>query len=153
VAPSIGEAAVRRLAPPDLDVRYLDGIAYDEIQAADAALVASGTATLELACLGIPMVVAYRGSLADLAQYHIIRLCGGLSGPISLPNILSEAFVVPELLQRAASPEGLATALRPLLSDGEARRVQLQAFTTIRGWLGDGHACERTARLVLRVGE
>lgn len=95
------------------------------------------------------MVAAYRGSFASWLQYRLF-LYGKLRH-ISLPNILADADVVPELLQEAASPEGLAAALTPLLTDTPARRTQLDAFTAIRADLGDGHACERTARLVLDV--
>ncbi|HEY3377554.1 MAG TPA: lipid-A-disaccharide synthase [Armatimonadota bacterium] len=150
VAPSIGEETVRRMAPADLDIRYLDGLAYDALPAADAALVASGTATLELACLGVPMVVAYRGTSADWVQYQLLRRSGALQH-IALPNILAEDFVVPELLQHAANPEGLAATLLPLLEHSPARDRQLQAFAAIRSWLGDGEATRRTAQLVLHV--
>jgi len=150
VAPSLGEAAMRPYLPDDLDVRFLDGIAYDIIQAADAALVTSGTATLELACLDVPMVVAYRGSLASELQYRIIAR-GGRLRFISLPNILADAPVVPELLQRAANPDALAAALLPLLTDTPERQAQRDGFAAIRAMLGDGDACARTARLILEV--
>lgn len=150
VAPSIGEAAIRRLAPADLEIDYLDGVDYTHIAAADAALVASGTATLELACLNVPMVVAYRASIALWAQYQLIRLTTKLRY-ISLPNILAEAEVVPEVLKDAADPRKLAAALAPLLQDTPARQAQLAAFREIQGWLGDGTAVQRTARLVHAV--
>lgn len=149
VAPSLGEAAIRRAVPSDLDVRYLDGLDYDRLQAADAALVTSGTATLETACVGVPMVVAYRASLAAYLQY--LLLLRGRLGYMALPNILADAPVVPELRQYDATPDALAAALTPLLTDTPARRAQLDAFARIRASLGDGHAVEKTARLVLDV--
>ena len=69
VAPSLGEEAIRSQLPAGMAVHFLRGIDYQLIQAADAALVTSGTATLELACLNLPMVVAYRGSFATWLQY------------------------------------------------------------------------------------
>ena len=150
VAPSLGEAALRALLPDDLDVRLLDGIDYGAIGAADAALVASGTATLELACLGLPMVVAYRGSWVTWLQYRLLsaRVAERF---VSLPNILAAMPVVPELLQADAIPAKLAAALIPLLTDTPARRAQCAAFARIRTMLGDGDACARTAELVLSV--
>ncbi len=149
VAPSLGEDAVRAAVPAGLDVRYLAGMDYDRLQAADAALVTSGTATLEVACVGVPMVVAYRASLAAYLQY--LLLLRGRIGHFSLPNILADAPVVPELLQYDATPAALATALAPLLTDTPARRAQVEAFTAIRASLGEGRVVEKTARLVLDV--
>jgi len=119
------------------------------VQAADAALVTSGTATLEVACAGVPMVVAYRASVAAYLQY--LLLLRGRLGHIALPNILADAPVVPELLQDDATPDALAAALTPLLADAPARHAQLAAFARIRDSLGDGGAVENTARLVLEV--
>ncbi len=153
VAPSLGEAAVRQALArhgAGLEVHLLDGIDYDLVQAADAALVTSGTATLELACLNLPMVVAYRSSFATWLQYRIAAR-GGQLRYISLPNILADAPVVPELLQQAAHPAALAAALALLLTDTPHRRAQLQAFAALRANLGDGQACATTAALILDV--
>jgi len=154
VAPSLSEPAVRELlaraGTRGLEIRLLDGINYQQVQTADAALAASGTATLELACLNVPMVIAYRGSFATWVQYKIASRNGQLRF-IGLPNILADAPVVPELLQHAATPDALAEALSPLLTDTPARRAQLDAFAGIRASLGDGHACEKAAALVLEI--
>lgn len=150
VAPSIGESAMRKWLPKDMPVELLDGMDYARIAAADAALVASGTATLELACLNVPMVVAYRASFALWLQYHIVTLTTS-QRHIALPNILAQADVVPERLGRAANPRELAATLTPLLTNTAERRAQLEAFQQIRGLLGDGTAVERTARMVLAV--
>lgn len=148
VAPSLDETDVRRMVPAGLDVRCLAGLDYNRLQAADAALVTSGTATLEVACVGVPMVVAYRASFATYLQYLLVR---GRLPYIALPNILADAPVVPELLQYDATPAALASALTPLLSATPARRAQLEAFARIRASLGEGGAVEKTARLVLDV--
>lgn len=154
VAPSLGEPALRELlaraGTRGLEIRLLDGIDYQQVQTADAALAASGTATLELACLNVPMIIAYRSSLATWVQYKIASR-GGQLRFIGLPNILADAPVVPELLQDAATPDALAEALSPLLTETPARHAQLDAFAGIRASLGDGHACEKAARLVLDV--
>ena len=152
MAPSLNEAAIRRQLPVDMTCHLLQGIDYTLIQAADAALVTSGTATLEMACLGVPMVVAYRGSSATWLQYQLMVRSGQFRH-VSLPNIIAERDVVPERLQHAANPDTLAGDLIPLLADTPARQAQLDAFRDIRATLGDGHACERAATLVRQVGE
>ena len=118
---------LRAVSGESFDLRFLDGIDYAAIVAADAALVTSGTATLELACLGVPEVVAYRSSFATWVQYRIVAR-GGRLRHISLPNILADEAVVPEFLQDAAHPAALADALTPLMTDTPARRAQLDGF-------------------------
>lgn len=151
VASSIGKSAIEQYAPADLDIRYLDGLDYQLLPAADAALVASGTATLELACLDVPMVVAYRGSLATQLLFFHLKRTGRIPEFIALPNIVANAKVVPELLQDYASPQGLLEELRPLLEDSPMRTAQLQGFATIRASLGDGKSSELTAKMILEV--
>ncbi len=151
-APSLGEEAIRSQLPAGLAPHFLRGIDYQLIQAADAALVASGTATLELACLNLPMVVAYRGSFATWLQYCVMAR-GGRLRHVALPNIIAGQSVVPELLQHAAQPAALAAALTLLLTDTPARRAQLDGFARIRTMLGTGHAIARTAALVLEIGK
>jgi len=155
VAPALGEAAIRgilaRAGTENLKIEFLDGVDYALARAADAALSASGTATLELACLDVPIVIAYRLSLITELQGRLARLGGGLRF-VGLPNLLADAPVAPELLQQAATPAAIAAALEPLLTDTPARRAQLNAFAAIRANLGDGHACERTAAMILEAG-
>ncbi|MHB9132969.1 MAG: lipid-A-disaccharide synthase [Armatimonadota bacterium] len=155
VAPSLGEAAVRPYLPAELDIHLMRGIDYDLLQAADAALVTSGTATLELACLNLPMVVAYRSSALAVGIAWVLYRGLSRHEPIryfSLPNIIADAPVVPELFQRDVQADALVAALTPLLTDTDARRRQITAFNEIRASLGDGTACARTATLVREVG-
>lgn len=96
-----------------LPVTVLYGHATDALQAADVALVASGTATLEAALARCPHVVFYR---VHPVTARIVR--GKLLLPwVGLPNVLSGRFVVPELLQENATPENLAQALLNLYDD------------------------------------
>jgi lipid-A-disaccharide synthase len=95
-------------------ITLFDGRSHDCLQAADAALVASGTATLEAALFGKPMVIAYR---MPAASYWLMRRMGTV-GLIGLPNILAGEALVPELIQQEATPAKLAAALLGLLDDG-----------------------------------
>ena len=91
---------------------------------AHAALAASGTVTLELALAGVPMVVAYKVDFI----YGSLRKITGITPVFSLPNIILDGPIVPELVQENATPEIMAKALAPLLTDGPERARQLQAF-------------------------
>ncbi len=100
----------------ELPMTLLFGHAQDAMIAADIALVASGTATLECALLKRPMVITYR--MPAFSWWMIKRK--RYQPYFGLPNILSERFVVPELIQEDATPENLAQALLNLLNDKEA---------------------------------
>jgi lipid-A-disaccharide synthase len=101
-----GEAAER--------IALVDGRSHDCLAAADGVLVASGTATLEAALFGKPMVIAYR---MPTASYWIMRRMGTVTF-VGLPNILAGEALVPELLQDDATPARLADALLAMLDDG-----------------------------------
>lgn len=98
----------------DLPLMLLDGQSHVALAACDAVLIASGTATLEALLYKRPMVVAYR--LAPLTFWILKRLVK--SPYVSLPNLLAQRELVPELLQDAATCEALAQALVPLVADG-----------------------------------
>ncbi|SFH82692.1 lipid-A-disaccharide synthase [Pseudomonas guineae] len=108
----------------DLPLTLLNGRSHEALAACDAVLIASGTATLEALLYKRPMVVAYK--VAPLTYRILKRLVS--SAYISLPNLLAERLLVPELIQDAATPEELAQLLAPLLDGGE---VQTEGFDVI----------------------
>lgn len=108
----------------DLPLTLLNGRSHEALAACDAVLIASGTATLEALLYKRPMVVAYK--VAPLTYRILKRLV--TSAYISLPNLLAERLLVPEMIQDAATPEALAQLLAPLLDGGE---VQTEGFDVI----------------------
>jgi lipid-A-disaccharide synthase len=112
---------IARAGLQDVPIQLIEGRSHDAIAAADAVLVASGTATLEVALFKKPMVIAYR---MMRASWEIMRHMG-YQPWIGLPNILAREFLVPELLQDAATPNALADALWTQLND-ETNRLSLQ---------------------------
>jgi lipid-A-disaccharide synthase len=120
---ALGERFARQVAAAGAGIRLLDRQADTALAAADVALVASGTATLQALLHGVPMVVAYR--LAPLTAF-IARDLGLVKlRHFSLPNLLAGEALVPEFFQRAVRPVALATALHAALTD-EARREVLR---------------------------
>jgi len=101
----------------NLPLTLLDGQSHVALAACDAVLIASGTATLEALLYKRPMVVAYR--LAPLTFWILKRMVK--SPYVSLPNLLAQRMLVPELLQDAATAEALAATLLPLLDNGAAQ--------------------------------
>jgi lipid-A-disaccharide synthase len=104
---SLFEAALYDEGGEDLPLTVLFGHAREAIAASDAVLVASGTATLEVALHRKPMVITYR--MAELTWKIMSRM--GYLPYVGLPNIIAGEFIVPELLQEEATPENLAQAL------------------------------------------
>lgn len=115
---------------------------------ARAALTKSGTSTLELAVAGVPMVAAYKVSLVEEA---VARLMIKAQSAI-LANLVLGENVVPELLQRQATPARLAAALLPLLRDTPERRRQTEAFARLDRIMDIAGAApsERAATLILQ---
>ncbi|MDH0747539.1 lipid-A-disaccharide synthase [Pseudomonas sp. GD03842] len=108
----------------DLPLTLLDGRSHLALAACDAVLIASGTATLEALLYKRPMVVAYR--LAPLTYWILKRMVK--SPYVSLPNLLAQRLLVPELLQDAATPDALAQTLLPLLDNGAAQTTGFDAI-------------------------
>ncbi|MEP6609455.1 MAG: lipid-A-disaccharide synthase [Burkholderiaceae bacterium] len=120
-------------------VHVIDGRSHDCIEASDVVLVASGTATLEAALFKRPMVISYKMPALSAA---IMRRKGTIPY-VGLPNILAGKFIVPELLQDAATPSALARAVLDWLHDAPRREATVALFTDMH------RALKRdTARLV-----
>ena len=122
--PERREQLEQMLAGRDLPLTLLNGRSHEALAACDAVLIASGTATLEALLYKRPMVVAYR--VAPLTYRILKRLVK--SPYISLPNLLAERLLVPELIQEAATAEALAQAVAPLIDGGQ---VQTEGFDVI----------------------
>jgi len=128
------------------NVRLFDGRSRAVLEAADAVLVASGTATLEAALYKRPMVVAYRVSETTRRIFETLKL---LKIPhVGLPNLLAGEALVPELLQDEANPPALGEAILGFLDDPERRARLAERFTEIHGVLRRG-ADRRAAEAVL----
>lgn len=129
---------------PELPLTVLSGQAREALAAADAVLLASGTATLEAALSQCPMVVTYR--MSGLSWWLVSRL---VRTPFAaLPNILGGRALVPELIQGAATVEAMAAALQSLLSDPGAAQRQLQGFSVIHQALRRDFATTAASALV-----
>jgi lipid-A-disaccharide synthase len=140
------ERAVHEHQRTDLPLTLLFGHSHDALAAADLALVASGTATLETALFKTPMVIAYRQSPITWA---IMRSMLYLPY-VGMPNILAGERLVPELLQDEATPAALAAALLALLRDAAAQKRQVERFHDFHHLLRQNTA-EKAADAVLKV--
>jgi lipid-A-disaccharide synthase len=140
------ETAVRHHAGGELPLTLLFGHSHEALAAADVALVASGTASLEAALFKTPMVVAYRMSpLTWALMRHMIRL-----PYVGLPNILANEALVAEFLQHRATPGALSAAIIELMHDADRQRRQVACFRELHLNLRQNTA-EKAADAVLQV--
>jgi lipid-A-disaccharide synthase len=140
------EAAIFRNAATHLPLLLLFGHAQEAMGAADAILVASGTATLEAALVKRPMVITYKLSPTT---FRLMKRRSTLPY-VGLPNILAGRFIVPELLQDDATPEALARVLMEAAADPMLARGLTAEFTRIHLMLRQNSA-EKAARAVLEM--
>ncbi len=148
LAPTLSEDFVRPfLRNSPIPVTLVDGRVYDVLRASDAALVTSGTATLETGLMAVPMVIAYRVSALS---YFIGRMIVDVDH-IGLVNIVAGKRIAPELVQREATPQNMADAMAVLLADQERYGKMKAELTGIRAQLGAAGANARVAAVVLEI--
>lgn len=133
VASTINTAWVQQMVHDSgVSVRLYDGDSREVLSACDAAMVCSGTATLETALIGRPMVVVYRVSFIS---YHILRRLISVAH-IALVNLIAKERLVPELVQGAFTAQALAEHTTRLLEPGPSRRRLMQRLRDLRAQLG-----------------
>lgn len=137
---------IKQQVAPDLPVTLLIGQARQTLEAADAVLITSGTATLEAMLAKTPMVVAYR---TNWLTYQIASRLVKLEH-FSLPNLLAGKALVPEFLQDAVTPAALTNALRPLLSAASTKQETVAEFSRLHQQIRCD-ASERAAQAILQV--
>jgi lipid-A-disaccharide synthase len=146
VAPTLSESFLRTFIDAgDVAVKLIDGRVYDVLRAADAAIVTSGTATLETGLMAVPMVIVYRFSALS---YMIGRMLINVEH-IGLVNIVAGERVVPELVQHESTPENMADAVMKILDDPAQYRQIRTRLAGIRAQLGEAGTSRRVASLVL----
>lgn len=136
------------LAPSRKADRFTQGDTYGVLRRARAAIVCSGTATLEAALCRCPHVVVYKVTKAVELQARLVRF---KVRHIAQPNILLDRDVVPEFIQYDATPEKVGPALRLLLDDDSTRQAQLAAFEELDAMLGPDDAIDRTVNLLAEM--
>ena len=142
VDPALVRGILRGHAVP---VTVLPGQMYDAVGISDAAMVASGTATLETALLGTPMVIAYRISpLTAAVGRRVIRV-----KHIGLVNLIAGKTLVPELVQDDANAARLAAEVKAILADRQRSDVMRSELAAIRRKLGEPGAARRAAELAV----
>lgn len=128
-----------------LDIRIADGDTYNALSAADFAIVASGTATLETAIIGVPFLIVYRTNfLTDILGRLVVK-----TAFLGLVNIIAKKELVPELLQSDATPEKIAKKAIEIMTDEKKKSAMLDGVKKVKSYLGSSGASLRAAQAIL----
>jgi lipid-A-disaccharide synthase len=142
----LAKHTVEAQSPRPANIAFIEGNARNLMLQADAAAVASGTATLEASLMRCPTVLVYCvGAVTSLVAKTLItgvRFAG-------LSNIIADKEVMPELLQEKFTPEALCQHLYGYLTDIELRKQTLVNLDAVNALLGSGDAPKRTAEAIL----
>jgi lipid-A-disaccharide synthase len=140
-------AALREGWVPEIPLRVVQGRTYDALGAADAAIVSSGTATVEAALLDVPMAVVYRVTpLTALLAKPLVR-----SPFFSMVNLIAQRRVVPELIQSDFTPDRVSGEVLRLLREPGARDTMRAGLAEVRRRLGPPGAVERAADAIIQL--
>ncbi|MCG3148082.1 MAG: Lipid-A-disaccharide synthase [Verrucomicrobiae bacterium] len=142
VAAAVNEPMAQMMRHPRVEVEV--GTAREWMQRASLAITASGTATMECAFAGCPMIVVYK---VNWLTYLIGRLLIQVKW-LAMPNVIAGRSIVPELIQHAARPESVAKLAGELLQDAGARAAMQGALAGVVNSLGGPGASARAAELI-----
>ena len=141
----------RTLSPEEVPAQdaltLVESDTYNALAATDLAVVASGTATLETAIIGTPMIVVYRASELNWRIFHpLIKVPW-----VGMPNLIAGRRIVPELLQADLNAEKLEAEIIALLGDPSRLARMREELAAVRDKLGEANASERAARTILEL--
>jgi len=144
VASNLSEDFLRtHMGNTQLDIKIIADHPYDVMQLCDVIITATGTANLEIALMGKPMVVLHR--MPAFSYFILIRLV--TIKLYSLVNIISDKEVIKELIQKDATPEKALEEVNRILGDSTYRQTMIDALADVKSQMGKGGAAENVARL------
>lgn len=148
-APSLDQAYYEPFLKNKPNIRIVYNQTYDLLSNSEAAVVTSGTATLETALFEVPEVVCYIGSpISYLIAKQLIKI-----KYISLVNLIMDKEIVKELIQQECNPSSIAQELKQLIKGGLKREKQLEEYRKLKQLLGGGGASKQIAQAVLKTNK
>jgi len=134
---------------PQLNIKLVKDLPYNVMQCCDSIIIASGTATLEVALMGIPSCITYR--ISPLSYFILKRMV--TIEHIGLVNIVAERGIVKEFIQHEAQPQDIADEIIRTLDDGEYRIKMVNELNAVKDKLGKTGGIDNMAELVLEMLE
>jgi lipid-A-disaccharide synthase len=147
-APGLTQAQVRaHMSAQASNITIVEDATYELLATADVAIVCSGTATVEAALIGVPMVVVYR--VAPFTAWVVRRLAR--TQLFAMVNVLAGKEIVPELIQNVFTPDNVVRETERLLGSAEAREEMRRELGRVREKLGPPGAIERAADIIAEM--
>ncbi len=145
-APTIKDELIKPLLEEysDLNVMLLKNRNYELLASADALILASGTVALEAALYETPMIISYKGPWFLYCVYMLVRCIKR----VSLPNIIANEDIVPELIQKKATPENVAINILNILTNDSYRNSMVDMLKNVKNKLMTSGAAQKTAKIV-----
>lgn len=144
-APSLPVSYYKKIIGEKSNVRLIVNRTYQLLQLSSAAIVTSGTATLETALLDVPEVVCYK---ANKISYIIAKRLAKIKF-ISLVNLIMDRLVVKELIQNDLTPENITEELQDLLENHRRQRKILEDYEELKNVLGNSGASDKAANIIV----
>jgi len=149
-APNIDESLYREVMEPlGMQVKLVHHQSFELIHHARAALVTSGTATLETAILGTPQVACYRMNGSKWLFKFYRKLIKGKY--VTLPNLIVDDAIIPELLLHMCTPDTIDAHLTPLLTESAERQTMLEGYRRMQAILTTQDCTDNTAHLIIEA--
>jgi len=133
----------------DFRPRAVVGRTYDILAASDVAVCTSGTINLEASILGIPNIMTYKLSLLTFLLGKYVLKIGDKLPFFSMPNLLLEERIVPELVMKDATPKAIAEEALAIINQADRQKSIKEAFERLRGKLGEPGVISRAAKAIL----
>jgi lipid-A-disaccharide synthase len=150
IAPTLDQSFVRTFVEQcGVPVRLIEGRVYDVLRASDAAIVTSGTATLETGLMDVPMVIVYR--VSAITYFILTRLVHDGLKHIGLVNIVADERLVPELIQDESTPQRMADAVARMLVEPVYYDQIRRGLEKVRKRLGNAGASARAASVAREI--
>jgi lipid-A-disaccharide synthase len=145
LAKTIDREVVTAMLGDTANVKIIEGDTYNAVNAADLAVVASGTATLETAIIGTPMIICYRASSLNWKLFTPL-----IKVPfVGMPNLIAGRVVAPEILQDQLTGANLSLEINAMLSDPSRLQKARLDLRKVRENLGEANASQRAAQVIL----
>lgn len=143
-APNLPDKIFNKYLNKNVDLKVIKGENHAMLSASDALILASGTVALEASLYKTPMIISYRGPWFAYFAYLLVRCID----KVSLPNIIMNKFIVPEILQGQAKADFIAYNIEKLLYDEQARTEQIEELGKVRSLLSDKNSASEVAQVI-----
>ncbi|MCM1264961.1 MAG: lipid-A-disaccharide synthase [Candidatus Gastranaerophilales bacterium] len=143
-APNLSDKVYDKYLKGDSSFKVIKGENQALLSVSDALILASGTVALEAALYEVPMIISYKGPLL----FFLIFLLVKCTSMVSLPNVILNKYVVPEILQYYATPKNISGEIEKLLYDSEYRDKHIQGLSEVKELLSDKYSAQEVASVI-----